>query len=724
MRKRFFWATATFALISAVNAAEPKLLTIEGGPFQIAPEFPLAALRIPVTPSAELKEKLVISVANVHFRNRSDAVLLAAFRDISWEDDKLEAIVMKVDTKVINEKGSYELILAFRSADPNSAFKPERIKTTVTVPEARLRAVEKLIIKRVWNFINWSEDTIIPLALEETSNAAFLTNVKVRPSRIATFANRQVNGQLDFLNPGDGRALDSATLMIPPGGLLTLDYKLGGDFPLGVVTGALEVNAPQLAAPLAVPFEVSSRLCRGYIFLFLALGLTISYLVKVRLQRAIDLGEARQQGAGVLERVQTELARRKDQKFKSALSQQIETFEALLKGEDSAPLSAASKQLDDLLRSELADLAKRHEEMQVKVDEFRLITENDWPLPVSLAAAIAEAKKKVDAAADDLRSDAIEDAQGKLETTRAELTKSLMDELPAWQSAVKNLLEHLTKATLGISATVQAEFIKHAEPAKAALGAAKFDDAAAKASAIRTLLPEVVKERRLALDPLLWLAQAMQAEANQTELLKKFNLPDASAIDNLKKKVGDFSEFLSGAADRPKGATETLPTTLGDIQAGWVNALTTQVPNAAPAVGQLVEERKYSDAASAVLKLLRDAQPANKVLGGGPFQFASHFPQWMTGADLLPPIISFRSGSAFGPEPGPLAALKLRSAWETKRAKFWQTVIIGLLVALLGYITYQDKFVGDLTDFATIFFWAFGIDVSVDTLLKLAPKRS
>jgi hypothetical protein len=42
------------------------------------------------------------------------------------------------------------------------------------------------------------------------------------------------------------------------------------------------------------------------------------------------------------------------------------------------------------------------------------------------------------------------------------------------------------------------------------------------------------------------------------------------------------------------------------------------------------------------------------------------------------------------------------------------------LIALAGYFLFEGKFVGTAQDLAGIFFWAFGLDITVDALLQVA----
>jgi hypothetical protein len=48
-------------------------------------------------------------------------------------------------------------------------------------------------------------------------------------------------------------------------------------------------------------------------------------------------------------------------------------------------------------------------------------------------------------------------------------------------------------------------------------------------------------------------------------------------------------------------------------------------------------------------------------------------------------------------------------------------MLVALLSGLIGFGLFAPKFIGDYQDFLVIFFWAFGLDLTVDAVTKLAP---
>jgi TctA family transporter len=57
-------------------------------------------------------------------------------------------------------------------------------------------------------------------------------------------------------------------------------------------------------------------------------------------------------------------------------------------------------------------------------------------------------------------------------------------------------------------------------------------------------------------------------------------------------------------------------------------------------------------------------------------------------------------------------------------AKSLQSLLLFVLVGLGGIMLYQNKFVGTFEDFATIFFWAFGLDITIDAVRQATKPRT
>jgi hypothetical protein len=72
--------------------------------------------------------------------------------------------------------------------------------------------------------------------------------------------------------------------------------------------------------------------------------------------------------------------------------------------------------------------------------------------------------------------------------------------------------------------------------------------------------------------------------------------------------------------------------------------------------------------------------------------------------------------------PASAVPTSVTDAARLKREKITQSLIIGLLLVVAGYGLQLSTFVGTFTDFSTLFFWAFALDLTVDQIGKVTKK--
>jgi len=61
---------------------------------------------------------------------------------------------------------------------------------------------------------------------------------------------------------------------------------------------------------------------------------------------------------------------------------------------------------------------------------------------------------------------------------------------------------------------------------------------------------------------------------------------------------------------------------------------------------------------------------------------------------------------------------------QLKRDKRIQSLLVGVVLLIAGYGLQLNTFIGSFTDFSTLFFWAFGLDLTVDTISKVTKKSA
>jgi hypothetical protein len=71
----------------------------------------------------------------------------------------------------------------------------------------------------------------------------------------------------------------------------------------------------------------------------------------------------------------------------------------------------------------------------------------------------------------------------------------------------------------------------------------------------------------------------------------------------------------------------------------------------------------------------------------------------------------------------PVMPTSVTEAKQVRKDKFWQSLIIGFFLVVLGYSLQLTTFVGTFTEISTLFFWAFGLDLTLDTVRTLSAKK-
>jgi hypothetical protein len=85
------------------------------------------------------------------------------------------------------------------------------------------------------------------------------------------------------------------------------------------------------------------------------------------------------------------------------------------------------------------------------------------------------------------------------------------------------------------------------------------------------------------------------------------------------------------------------------------------------------------------------------------------------------PLLMFRTVHAAAPAVRLTASFRARTRREIVLAKLWQSFGVAVLAGLVGYGLFAPRFIGDYQDFIVIFFWAFGLDLTIDAVTRLAP---
>jgi len=157
---------------------------------------------------------------------------------------------------------------------------------------------------------------------------------------------------------------------------------------------------------------------------------------------------------------------------------------------------------------------------------------------------------------------------------------------------------------------------------------------------------------------------------------------------------------------------------LEGVHKAWTDALVNQFSGGEPSVQTQLEARDYIQAAAVAVQKKRGLAVAAPA--AGPAAVMQPFLLPATAAAL--PMSVSRMLYQTVTMPAAAVPTSVTTAKKLRKDKGFQSAIIALLLVVAGYGLQLGTFVGTFTDFSTLFFWAFALDLTVDQVGKIAKK--
>lgn len=658
--------------------------------------------------------KLSVTVQDVSLNNRHDTEYRNALTPAVVEVAGHFELQIGVTRKTLREDGTYIVALEFSvPGEPPVATTLQLVR-----PSAVLQPPGTLIVERVLT-MPWSQPRGVgpPLMLLETSRRTGLTDIQIAsPNPLGSEHIDVTVPPVDC--PSRPMAADSqpdrqaGNFQVAPGSARCLAYLAQGAFPWGSQMQAYSLTASELAAPVPITFDVRTRLWRVYVVIYILLGGLVGFLVKIRLQQRIDREEARALGFDLQERVAADLAKRRDSTFRAALDDPFKALERAMAATKVEDIAAARSALDTAWRAALADLATRRSTAEQLIDRLRSIAETQWQVPPTLLDAINELRLDAVRSRELLGSDAVTEATMVATTAVVGSRNRVAAALVEWQDGVVDMLEAVVTSSVALPAAVVPVATAAVAEARLLLGSTRLS-AVASADDLITALSGASTELRAARKVARVVALALDQETDRVAAIfgrSRDGISEvAAAVEAVKRALFD-------AIDRPDRGQSLARTSLAALNEAWKSTFEAIGGGSLPkAVSDLLDQRRFGEAATALVDALRGEsdEPASAV--------PRDMRPLVAADDSSTPIRLFSTRTDPADVLAPIRALRARTQGEIARAKLLQTAVVALLACLVGYGLFAPKFVGDYQDFLIIFFWAFGLDLSVDAVARLAP---
>lgn len=693
-------------LFSAETLVKPETAT----PIEICPSCKEVRVLLVLDDQSKIKIKEDPKVEAAYFSG-------AAPRDADkfkaqWIGEKFpREIKVVLDPDETKQAGTYDLYL---NLQPDSGPGAGRLKIQLIRPAASLEAIPKLIINRTYGFIGLYSDSHPDLRVTETSKKSGITISGIRPVSNSVIGTRPIGGTLGF---------PQVQPEIKPGDQVTLKYILDGSFELGTATGTMKIDAPQLASPVSFDFEVRSRVHWIWIGITIAVALFISYLVKVNLQQTIELDQARLDAQKLVERIKLEEGRHAEwelaKPYQSALD---ELTDKAMTGIDPTEINKCKVALDTQWQKALQDLAKRHQDEQDAIDKLHdFVTVYNWLLPPKVVQAIDRARTKQAEVQQMINRDDLTKASDERKKIIFDLGNEIREAAIEWQTKEQQILGTIQTGPHGIPATIP-DLPKDAGDLLASLHNVDANTKLGTAEQINQTLQYVQSERTSVKQFVDRLSSVIQDECEKAKLLIPEPPPagwNTSTFDKAPTAVKKFTTFLETMVDNPDqpGLTDELAA----VHQAWTDALQGQFDQPKESVKAQLDARDY---VQATVEAVRERTPValKAALAHVPipppriaqfYRITGAAPQMMGASRTRYQTITI---------PARAVPTSVTDEKKLKRDKRIQSLIIGLLLVVAGYGLQLNTFVGTFTDFSTLFFWAFALDLTVDQVAKITKK--
>jgi uncharacterized protein YneF (UPF0154 family) len=727
-------ALALFGIVA--QAQEPLLTLTLGSAYDLQADGDKFVVRAPITlgkdvAAGDLKPP---TKTDLEFNQVHNAALLTAFEvEIQPATDTLgPALIITVDMTKVVEQGAYILRLRVEG----KAGKSQLLDLKLTRPTAKLRPPGTLVVEQVRPLI-WGDLESVgqDVLLREVSGRSRISQVSITQLTVSAASGQQTRESIKFARNQDPNKQDF------------FNYTLTGPFPLGSTTGTAEIVSPQLAEPVPLTFQVKARRSRWLIVVFLLLGFIAGYFLRTKLQQQIALDEARLKGRELQKTISDVQRKHKDQIFKEKLGQVLTDLESALNKRQLSDLLNPKKMVDDLntatataktnFEAAQADLKTRRDASLAAFQELLSLTQVHWSMPESVKSEMKSFDVPLQEIRQQLDASNVAAAVAGLQVINSGLAAKVYPLIEKWRNGLTAYLDILS-STDALPAPVRVKLTMAVGTLSLTLGAVQPDPSNTTTASLKALFTALDKSYRGAtklMDDLeLWLnSSAKDVIAG----LQQQKVQDPAALTLLAKAVEEAtSKFVAGVTDPQKEAGQ-LSQNLQKLEQAFRAAVEKQIPAGATdaellAITQALDGHLYLEAARAVVQIIIRLKPVKPsegtALGTAPHAIAPALaPELMLKEWSLPEGLSMGMTSwlMLGPRDHSLPPID-KAIVRTWRSlileRLLRSLLVGVGITVVGFFLYYDSFVGTPKELAAMFFWAFGLDISVEALIKTAPN--
>jgi len=725
----------SYLALSAVVPAfadDAKLIDFPAGlSFPLVEKGDQLSARIPVNPGPEAP---VLNSLQVQRRDvfsvegRPESLTEKIF--LKWEPgtkDLGSALVVSAKAEDILP-GAYTLVVDISPIDT----------TTVNVRQAATFTLQRLApqLTSLRSVNVWQER-----GLFSTAN----TNGRVNLSEATNKAAVRALSFNELRNPPTVQGPETGNLIvkmtetaIPAGGGVELEVVPEGEFPIGKTTGKLYVRSPQLAAPLTIDYEVTAVRTSIWIAICAAVGAFSGWGVRIFLQARRDRLLALITASEALAALVKARISIPDEDFTTA----VETAERVLKeatatGKPPQITTASAKAMEALAVAETA-LNERRKALSDSLVPLHKTLHQSWQVPPAVAESLGTARTVADGILSLAESRNIKAAQTRLNEQIPRACVSLANAASKWRGDAAKYLAALADHP---PALPEQGDVRLAEAVVA--WKKQFGDNHDYVVVERADLEKELAATHAAFQQARTIFGDLRTNGQEVaEWARDLFVPPANAahFNEIVSIAKSHADSLAADLDNPDSNRAVPAQRQRDEKAAWEKALLSSIPNADPAqVKAKLEQGQWTAAAQiareqmvALSRSTARERDSVEETALGPEASAEIPTPIGTSAPVargipfltLPVIGTSSTADSLRPVPELTGSVAERIVLARAEgfAAFVQTAILSVIFIALAYGVYGGQWIGTFREMLGIFAWAFGLDLTADSLAPLLKK--
>lgn len=708
----------TYALSPSPDQESHSAVATEG----VAPAYGSLKARaiVRAEPNTDLKE-LDVSIADAIAGGTHDPALLECINAVREFDHVGAPAIVFVVTCAHRRPDDYDITLAvMKTLAPTSAGadkQPDRrtgglaqsqshtadgavqklaVKLTRPVPVLRAIASQSITQTVAWRSV---APSLAPssLLVSETSNRTLPIAFTAHQVDAARIDGEIVKGRLEFTS-GETDSNGHAVLPI----------RISEPFPLGKAKTTIELRSADLALPIYVTYDVTTKLHGAYVFAAILIGLLLGFFTRTILKAVTGRGAARIAGLDLLDKMRTARDRWSEATFRSTVEPLIATLAQTIAVADAAALKDAVTKADSAFAIASMELQQRIATLLGSIETAAALTNSSVHFPATITDALTRAAEGLAAARMQVVHGHVDEGRTAVETATSTMGHAIEDATADWRTSLQRALTTISslpplppqlQTTLKSTVTALTDEISILPAPSRTPDVATILDGVYTIRFIaehdlvqRVLVPLTIMAEQIAGVLRSIAADARTIESTRTALLAAVHADLDSTLDGPATAVGDLVQALKKELNAAAAAAHV--NVAPELAAGAYLDAATKVAHA-------------GNVSTTVLPVHQ--QPADNTAAA-----ASIVPRRMRPAPLVPTMLLAA--------PEPLRVARARTFREIVIANVVQFAIAAVGIAIVGLLALLPAFDGTWRGVVAALFWGYAGDISIDALTDAAKR--